>query len=102
MKDLIALIKEQEADFDVLCQSYEFKPLPWAEVFTKDSLIILLEANCERLRGSKKELPKTRCINAENRLFGSCFSCEEIKGFNEALEEKIALYGALIKEVQAN
>lgn len=41
----------------------------------------------EEIGKMKKQLPKTKCINAENHVFGSCFQCEKIKGFNQALED---------------
>lgn len=33
------------------------------------------------------KLPKRKCINAENHIFGSCFQCERIKGFNACRDE---------------
>ena len=41
------------------------------------------------IEGLEQSLPKTKCINAENHLFGSCFQCEKIKGFNAALSDII-------------
>ena len=35
----------------------------------------------------KKENPKNKCINAENHLFGRCFSCEKNNGFNDCLAQ---------------
>lgn len=36
-----------------------------------------------------KELPKSKCMNAENHLFGSCFECEKIRGWNACREEML-------------
>lgn len=45
-----------------------------------------------------RELPKTKCINAENHLFGSCFSCEKIKGYNSALSDSLAIINRIMKQ----
>ena len=49
-----------------------------------DSLLKSVEERCDEL---VKELPKTKCINAENHLFGSCFQCEKIKGNNQCASD---------------
>ena len=41
----------------------------------------------EWVEKSLRPLPKKKCINAENHLFGSCFQCENIKGYNSALKD---------------
>lgn len=40
--------------------------------------------NIEALR---MELSKSKCRNAESELFGRCFSCENTKGYNRALDD---------------
>ena len=36
---------------------------------------------------SEQEKPNRNCINAENRLFGSCLNCVKIGGYNQAIAE---------------
>lgn len=61
----------------------------------EEQKILQIQANTEKIiqeakdRGyvpEKKENPKTKCVNAENQLFGSCFSCEKNNGFNQAID----------------
>jgi len=47
------------------------------------------QAIIKKLKGMKKELPKKKCINAEMHLFDRCFSCEKIKGYNQAINDMI-------------
>lgn len=35
----------------------------------------------------EEKLPNEKCLNLENHLYGSCFQCERIKGFNAALAQ---------------
>lgn len=41
------------------------------------------------VKSLERELPKTKCLNLENHLYGSCFQCEKNKGYNQALEDII-------------
>ena len=45
----------------------------------------------------KRQLPKTKCLNAEMRMFGKCFNCEEIKGMNSFRQQIIDNYNKLKK-----
>lgn len=56
-----------------------------------DSLLTkLAEEATKAMVVEEKELPKTKCLNAENHLFGSCFECEKIKGHNSARADQLA------------
>lgn len=43
------------------------------------------EAVVKMIEEMTQALPKSECLNAESHLFGSCFQCEKIKGWNSAL-----------------
>ena len=94
MKTLLTLIKEQE-------EMFEFKCLNGSDRAYRDnvmkeyrqSLITLLEANCERLRG--KKIVPIFTSKDEEEFYGR-------RAYNKAIDEELALYGALIKEIQAN
>lgn len=45
----------------------------------------------EGVESFRENLPKTKCMNAENHLFGSCFACESIKGNNRAIDSVLSL-----------
>lgn len=49
----------------------------------------MLEKDIKEMEGKIQQLPKTKCINAENHLFGSCFQCEKIKGHNACIVDLI-------------
>jgi hypothetical protein len=41
----------------------------------------------EEIEKLKQVKPKGKCTNAENHLFGSCFECKKIDGYNQALSD---------------
>lgn len=43
----------------------------------------------------EQKKPKAECINAENHLFGSCFDCKKIDGFNDCREQTLTALQAL-------
>lgn len=93
MNPLLKLIKEREAFVD----EYWYKERiaswnlrQWKE-YNRKTLITLLEANCERLRGEISERYKT---DSKDDAY--------LDGCKFALNEELALYGALIKELKAN
>ena len=45
---------------------------------------------CEKAVPKEEKLPKSKCMNLENHMFGSCFACEKIKGFNACRSETLA------------
>lgn len=66
------------------------------------STIKLLEGLKEEVRERKQKLPKRKCLNAENHMFGSCFSCEKIRGHNAALQDFQKLLSDTIKIYEDN
>lgn len=66
--------------------------------FIRQTHTSLISEAVERLEGMERELPKQPCMNAENRMFGSCFSCEKIKGFNDAISEAVSILKELTKK----
>jgi len=48
-------------------------------------MIAVRDATAKACEVEEREKPKTKCINIENHLFGSCFSCKEIDGWNNAV-----------------
>lgn len=50
---------------------------------------------CEKAVPKEEKLPKSKCMNLENHMFGSCFACEKIKGFNTCRSETLANIQAL-------
>lgn len=63
---------------------------------TKTSLI---KGIMEDLEGMKDNLPKEKCMNLENHMFGSCFQCEKSKGRNKGIEDIQTYLESLIKEL---
>ena len=57
-----------------------------ADLITSTVKAVIAEVEKE-IEDMEKELPKKKCMNLENHLHGSCFQCEKIKGFNQALNE---------------
>lgn len=45
------------------------------------------EALKSKATEKRQSKPKGKCINAENHLFGSCFECKKIDGYNLALSD---------------
>lgn len=44
----------------------------------------------EVIKGMKQKKPKDKCINAESNLFGRCFDCTKIDGYNDALTDLLS------------
>ena len=44
-----------------------------------------------KIAALKKKFPKGKCYNAENHIFGKCFECEKIKGYNEAIDDVLLI-----------
>ena len=60
----------------------------------KPLTVIIAEAEARGRESMREEAaklkinkPKGPCINAENHLFGSCFACKEIDGYNKAIDD---------------
>ncbi len=49
-----------------------------------------LEAVIGMVEEGEKELPKEKCLNLEMHLFGNCFQCIKIAGYNQALSDLLA------------
>lgn len=43
------------------------------------------------LKKLEQKFPKGPCLNAESHVFGSCFSCKRIEGYNEAVQDCITI-----------
>lgn len=71
------------------------KPLTKIKSFIRTLLARSLEEQRVRIerfcKENKQSKPKQKCINAENHLFGSCFACVKIDGYNQALEEVLQI-----------
>ena len=39
----------------------------------------------------EQSLPKRKCLNLETHVYGSCFSCEKIKGYNQGIRDCITI-----------
>ena len=54
-------------------------------------MIDAINANVEQLLREAmpevKKYPEGKCMNLENHMFGSCFECKKIEGFNSALSQ---------------
>lgn len=55
-----------------------------------------IKESMEVVEEQEQKLTKRKCLNAESHLFGSCFSCEKIKGNNEAVSNILTSLSQLI------
>jgi len=46
----------------------------------------------------EKVLPKDKCLNLENHMYGSCFQCERLKGFNDCRQEVLTLITSILSQ----
>lgn len=66
----------------------------------KSFLTTHLKALAEELKKvipEEQEKPKAQCMNAENHLFGSCFECKKIEGWNAARTETLKNINEFLK-----
>lgn len=84
---------ELKKQFQEKISEAETMGFDWDELesFVRTKLVQARQEERGKVRGMialmRKELPKTKCINAENHLFDSCFQCEKINGYNQALSD---------------
>jgi len=72
---------------EILGNEFDIDKIPELKTFIRHAA----KKICEAMITEEKPLPKRKCLNAENHLFGSCFQCERINGWNRAREAQLEL-----------
>ncbi len=71
-------------------KTYFTKELVTEKTFLRATFLSFIDTQIQKMEGRMQKFPKTKCINLEMHLHGSCFACERIKGNNSALVNEIS------------